>query len=255
MGEHTKIEWCHHTLNWWIGCTKLSPACDNCYAESLAERYGWVTWGPGEDRRQTTEGTRNKARKWDRDAARDGVRRRVFCNSLSDVFDAEVPDAWRFDLMNMIELTPNLDYLVLTKRPQVAWKFFQRRLVPSNVWMGTTVENNDMAGLRIPPLLGIRARRHFLSCEPLLEDLELDSLFLAELDWIICGGESGRHVRNMDVAWARSLRDQCQTAGVYFFMKQMSGRAEIPADLMVREIPPSLDAAIATLERLAEEGA
>lgn len=238
MGEITAIEWTDHTHNHWTGCTKVSPACDHCYAESWAKRSGVVKWGPGEPRRMTTEANRRKPLKWNREAAAAGMRRRVFCNSLADVFDAEVSDHWRIDLMELIRATPSLDWLLLTKRPQVAWKFFHYHgPVPDNVWMGTTVENYQMAKVRLPPLLGVRARRHFLSCEPLLEELTLDSIWLAELDWIIWGGESGGGARDMHADWARSLRDQCKEAGVWFFMKQMARKALIPADLMVREFP------------------
>lgn len=245
MGEKTAISWTDHTFNPWIGCTKVSPACDHCYAEALAKRYGWAKWGAGEPRKQTSDANWRKPLAWDRAAERDGVRRKVFCASLADVFDAEVKDEWRLGLMVLIRATPNLTWLLLTKRPQVAWKFFHYHgPVPDNVWMGTTVENYQMAQVRIPPLLGIRARRHFLSCEPLLEQMTLDSIWLAKLDWIICGGESGAFARDMDPEWARQLRYQCQDAGVCFFMKQMGGvrdpRADLddlPADLRVREFP------------------
>jgi protein gp37 len=247
MGAETKIEWCDHTHNHWTGCTKVSPACNHCYAEGWAKRSGVVKWGPGEPRRMTTEANRRKPLKWDRDAAAAGVRRRVFCNSLADVFDAEVADAWRLDLMQLIHATPHLDWLLLTKRPQVAKKFFDHQAIPANVWLGTTVENQAMADLRIPILLSIPAKVRFLSCEPLLGPVDISrwldrtaaGRFHAEpiIDWIICGGESGVGARDMDADWARSLRDQCQAAGVWFFMKQMARKAPIPADLLVREFP------------------
>ncbi len=221
MGTETAIEWTDHTFNPWIGCTRVSAACDNCYAEALAKRYGWAEWGAGKPRKRTSAANWHKPIAWNRQAAKAGVRRRVFCASLADVFDAEVPDAWRIELMDLIHATPNLDWQLLTKRPQVAWKFFHYHgPVPENVWMGATVENNQMAQARMAPLLGIKARRHFLSCEPLQERLELDDIWLAELDWIICGGESGPGARPMHPDWARSLRDDCKRAGIYFFFKQ-----------------------------------
>jgi protein gp37 len=228
MGEQTGIEWTDHTFNPWIGCTKVSAACDNCYAESFAKRYGWARWGHGEERKRTSPANWHKPMQWNRAAAAAGVRRRVFCASLADVFDAEVPDQWRIELMDLIRATPHLDWLLLTKRPQVAWKFFHYHgPVPDNVWMGTTVENNAAAKARLPPLLGIRARVHFLSCEPLQEELELDSIWLAELDWIICGGESGHGARPMQRDWARALRDDCQRAGIWFFFKQWGDHDEM----------------------------
>lgn len=176
MGE-TKIEWADFTFNPWIGCTKVSPACDHCYAEGWAKRSGVVKWGAGEPRRRTTDANWAKPLAWNRAAKKAGVRRRVFCASLADVFDAEVPNEWRDDLFHkLICATPHLDWLVLTKRPRVAWHYFEPYRVkgpPSNVWLGTTVENQAMANLRIPTLLSIPARVHFLSCEPLLSAINL----------------------------------------------------------------------------------
>lgn len=238
MGEITKIEWCDHTFNPWIGCTKVSPACDHCYAESLAKRYGWAKWGAGEPRKRTAPANWHKPLKWDREAAEAGRRARVFGPSLADPFDSEVSDQWRIDYMDLIRATPNLDWLLLTKRPQVAWKFFHYHgPVPDNVWLGATVENQDMAIVRIPPLIDIKAKVHFLSCEPLVGPLTLKPEWMHGLDWIICGGETGHGSRMMPEDRARDLRDQCKIAGVYFFMKQMTNKAPIPADLLVREFP------------------
>jgi protein gp37 len=257
MGE-TKIAWAHFTFNPWIGCTKVSDACTHCYAESMAKRYGWAKWGAGEPRKRTSADNWKKPLAWDRAANRDGVRRRVFCASLADVFDAEVSNEWRDDLFHkLICKTPNLDWLLLTKRPKVAWQYFEPYRVkgpPSNVWLGTTVENQAMADLRIPMLLRIPATVHFLSCEPLLEQIDISRYFdrtaagrfhaEAVIDWVICGGESGRFARDMDPEWARQLHYQCRDGGAAFFQKQMGGvrdpRAELgdlPADLRVREFP------------------
>lgn len=224
MGEQTEISWTDHTFNPWIGCTRVSPACDNCYAESLAKRYGWAKWGAGEPRRLASASTWKNPRRWDKAAKAAGVRRRVFCASLADVFDAEVDDEWRNLLMEEILATPNLDWLLLTKRPNVAKKYFD--IVPRNVWLGTTVENQAMAEARIPILLSIPARVRFLSCEPLLGPLKLDGPGwgpvppIAKLDWIIAGGESGPKARPSHPDWFRSLRDQCQAAVVAFHFKQ-----------------------------------
>lgn len=265
----TKIEWCDFTFNPWIGCTKVSDACDHCYAETLAKRYGWAKWGAGEPRKRTSEANWRKPLAWDRQASKDGVRRRVFCASLADVFDAEVTDAWRLDLMQLIHATPSLDWLLLTKRPQVAKKFFLSQAMPSNIWLGTTVEDQKMADLRIPILLSIPAKVRFLSCEPLLGPIDV-SPYLGEaavdsqrfrsgisddiknrerrpargISWAICGGESGHGARSMDLAWAQSLRDQCAAASVPFFMKQLGGARDkrdrledFPPNLRVREFP------------------
>lgn len=224
MGEITNIEWTDHTFNPWIGCTKVSAACDHCYAETLAKRYGWAEWGAGQPRKRTSEANWKKPLSWDRKAKADGVRRRVFCASLADVFDAEVPTALRDELMILIAHTQNLDWLLLTKRPQVAKKYFE---TPGrsfnrdgNIWLGTTVEDQKMADLRIPILLSIPAKVRFLSCEPLQELVRLKDEWLLHLDWIICGGESGPGARHMNPSWARSLRDDCQRSGTFFFFKQ-----------------------------------
>lgn len=247
MSTVTKIEWCDHTFNPWIGCTKVSPACDHCYAEALARRYNWAPWGPGEERRLTSETTWRQPLAWNRAAQRAGVRRRVFCASLADIFDAEVPDVWRGELFaDVIDKTPHLDWLLLTKRPQVAAKWFAEEPAPANVWLGTTVEDQKMAELRIPILLSIQVTKRFLSCEPLLGPIDLtalctghyfiDSLVgvryhdspdgtpteptFGDIDWVIAGGESGPKTRPPHPDWFRSLRDQCRGAQVPFFFKQ-----------------------------------
>src|SRR3546814_4489006 len=127
MGENSKIEWTDHTFNPWTGCTKVSPACDHCYAEGWSKRSGLVEWGHGKPRRLTSDANWRKPLKWNDEAARKGVRYRVFCASLADVFDAEVDDAWRDELFALIAMTPHLDWLLLTKRPQVARRYFDER--------------------------------------------------------------------------------------------------------------------------------
>ena len=109
MAENTKIEWADHTFNPWTGCTKVSSACDHCYAEGWAKRSGHVKWGSGQPRRRTSDANWRMPLKWSREAERTGVRPRVFCASLADVFDNEVPDQWRIDLFDLIQRTPNLD--------------------------------------------------------------------------------------------------------------------------------------------------
>lgn len=256
MGENTAIEWADHTLNPWIGCTKISPACDHCYAEALMKRFGKPHLWAGE-RERTSEANWKKPLKWNRDAAGMDHRPRVFCASLADVFDNQVPNAWRDDLWQLIKATPNLDWLLLTKRPQNMVK-----MLPSdwdlgypNVWLGTTVENQEEAERRIPHLLAVPARVHFLSCEPLLGALNLMNIrvglnsplhkagLLAEhhdhiapliwgrgrhkLRWIIAGGESGPGWRlTPDGAFER-LQDDCLRAGVAYFFKQNPGKAPI----------------------------
>lgn len=243
MVENTNIEWTDHTFNPWVGCTKVSPACDHCYAESWAKRAGTPELWQGHRRQTKTWGDPIK---WNRRAGENGIRERVFCASLADVFDNQVPELWRNDLWNLIDRTTNLDWLLLTKRPQNI-----ERMLPNgwgvgwpNVWLGTTVENQQEAARRIPYLLDVPARIRFLSCEPLLEPLDLSTIDIsndteiaplgwrwldrlnkgepeaARIDWIIAGGESGPGSRPMHPGWAAGLRDQCNAAGVPFFFKQ-----------------------------------
>ena len=238
----TKIEWTAapdgspgSTFNPWTGCQKVSPACDNCYAESWAKRSGLVKWGPGEERHRTSASYWQQPLKWDRQAKRDGVRRKVFCASLADVFDNQVPVEWRNDLWRLIHETPTLDWLLLTKRPQNIAKMLPGMHNGTlgwgvgwpNVWLGTTVEDQAEANRRIPHLLAVPAAKRFLSCEPLLGPIDfrkVPGFNHIGLDlsawWVICGGESGPNARPMHPAWARSLRDQCVAAGVPFFFKQ-----------------------------------
>jgi|ERR1700733_601261 len=246
MAENSKIEWTDHTFNPWTGCTKVSPACDNCYAESWAKRSGLVQWG-NHPRRRTSESYWQQPVKWDRIAKRDGIRRKVFCASLADVFDNQVDPEWRNDLWGIIYGTPHLDWLLLTKRPQniagmlpnfgcADWPF-------PNVWLGTTTENQQEADRRIPHLLRVPAKVRFLSCEPLLSEidirwalsqnpLDIAAGFLTRgsfspgletlrgIDWVIAGGESGPNARPSHPKWFRDLRDQCAAASAPFFFKQ-----------------------------------
>jgi protein gp37 len=254
MGENTKIEWADHTFNPWIGCTKVSPACDHCYAEKLATARLGVGWGPHAERRRTAESTWRQPLAWNRKAQRDGKRARVFCASLADVFDnhPSILPAWRPALWDLIDATPHLDWLLLTKRPQNITAMLPHQRVMPNVWLGTTVENQAEADRRIPHLLAVPAARRFLSCEPLLGPVVLHDIRMEtaagsgmadplagtfylpgcgsvnsvtlrnapRIDWVIAGGESGPGARPSHPDWFRSLRDQCAAAGVPFFFKQ-----------------------------------
>jgi protein gp37 len=221
MGENTAISWCHATFNPWWGCEKVSPACANCYAESWARRVGQELWGASAPRRFFGEAHWAEPLRWNREAEREGARRRVFCASMADVFEGRGDlEPWRQKLWALVEATPWLDWLLLTKRPQNA-----RRMTPwggtwpRNVWFGTTAENPLWARRRIPELLDVDAVVHFVSCEPLLARLTLQP-WLKDLQWVIAGGESGRRPRVMHPDWVRSLRDECQAARVAFHFKQ-----------------------------------
>jgi protein gp37 len=264
MSENTAIEWADHTFNPWIGCTKVGPGCDHCYAEAWQARFagaqGVTRWGPGAQRGRTTPANWRKPLAWNahsgRFLAEHGRRQRVFCSSLADVFDNEVDPAWRADLFRLIEDTPQLDWLLLTKRignvgrmmvDVAASLFWMDHLgecyLPPNVWLGATVVNQAEVDRDVPKLLKVPARVRFLSVEPMLGPISFEGLFasqnpndgtnaLEDLSWVICGGESGPHARPMSPDWARSLRDQCQAVGVPFLFKQwgewlpMLGQAE-----------------------------
>ncbi len=290
--DNSRIEWCDHTFNPWEGCQKVSPECDNCYAENRDLRFtGGKHWGPKAPRRRTSPANWLKPLKWNRDHeafyTAHGRRQRVFCASLADVFDNAVDPQWRADLFDLIRETPNLDWLLLTKRPQNMVKMLPEDWGDgwSHVWLGTSAGTQKTADQNIPHLLATPAAVRFVSAEPLLGEVDLTriddghahrdvprcewgpvddddsppSLWWdaltgertimhggahgdwsrtdACLDWIIVGGESGPKARPMHPDWARSLRDQCQEAGVAFFMKQMARKAPIPDEFMVREFP------------------
>jgi len=250
MSANTKIEWADHTFNPWIGCTKVGPGCDNCYAKAdFEDRKHRVTWGAGQARSRTK--TWGDPVRWNKQhlsfGIKHGRKQRVFCASLADVFDNEVSENWRIDLFSLIEETPNLDWLLLTKRIGNA-----SRMVPwsacsepfANVWIGATICTQEEADRDIPKLLAVPAAQRFVSMEPLLGpvDLGLCDCDMGSrpgpnglggvtcsrcnggggrmLDWVIVGGESGPNARPMHPDWVRSLRDQCQAAGVPFLFKQ-----------------------------------
>lgn len=259
MSENSKIEWTDHTFNPWEGCQKVSPGCDHCYAETRNARYGGgtaVNWGAGAPRRRTSAANWRKPLAWnaahEEFFAQHGRRQRVFCASLADVFDNAVDPAWRRDLFDLIELTPNLDWLLLTKRIGNVFEMVARARCHDwlagrdNVWLGASIVNQAEADRDIPKLLSVPARVRFLSMEPLLGPVDLrlglttveERKRIAEgqraqpgridwmasrgdmLDWVIVGGESGPGARPMHPEWARSLRDQCAAARVSFLFKQ-----------------------------------
>lgn len=323
MAENSKIEWTHHTFNPWMGCTKVSPACKHCYAErDMDHHYGKVSWGPTGTRVLTSDANWAKPLKWNREAESSGIRKRVFCASLADVFEdwqgpiadskgkklgvhgrcganpvsTSIPSgneacgkcgSWvnaltmndvRQRLFALIDQTPNLDWLLLTKRPENIRTMYSSQHLDGgttgrvrefmdeeefkdvhpyfrrNVWLGTSVENQEYADQRIPELLRCRDLSPvlFLSCEPLLGPLDLvypEAIYpngprrccsghdcgcfglpieppaylhgsFGGVDWVIAGGESGTEARPTDPEWFRTLRDQCQAARVPFLFKQ-----------------------------------
>jgi protein gp37 len=220
MGSETSISWCDATLNFWIGCSKVSAGCDFCYAERENERRKWAAgWGPGVPRHRTKSAPAN-ALAWNRKAARNGTRPRVFCSSLSDVFDNEVPDEWRVDLWDLIRNTPNLRWMLLTKRIGNAPKMLPPDWPFPHAGLMSTLVNQVEWDRDIDKLLSIPAAWHGVSVEPMLGPINIGQ---HRPDWIICGGESGPNRRFIDPGWVRSLRDQCAEAGTAFHFKQWSG--------------------------------
>jgi protein gp37 len=227
MGQDTKIPWAHHTFNPWMGCTKVGPGCDHCYAEALmSNRWRIVSWGAGSPRVRTSQANWRQPRRWNAQARETGVRMRVFCASLADVFDNEVPALWRADLFELITATPHLDWLLLTKRvgnvPRMLTEILRPNTMPPNVWLGITVVSQEELDRDIPKLASVPARVRFLSMEPQLAGVDLRlALATGLVHWVITGGESGADARPYDVAWARHAVSQCRAAGVPVFVKQL----------------------------------
>jgi protein gp37 len=243
MGEKTEIAWCDSTFNPWIGCQKVSAGCDNCYAETLMDkRYHKVEWGPHGERKRTSEANWNLPLRWAKAARLTGERPKVFCSSLADVFDNKAPNGARDDLFRLIEATPELNWLLLTKRPENIAKMLPAAWVShpdgvqQNVWLGTTCEDQAAYDRRWPILRSIPAQVRFISYEPAIGPLRLH-IGASQPDWIICGGESGAGYRDMPWEWAADISGDCALRGVAFFMKQMAGKKPIPPEMMVREFP------------------
>jgi protein gp37 len=286
MSENSKIQWTDDTMNFWQGCTKISPGCQFCYAEARDQRFsGGTHWGPGAPRARSKDfdaPLRWNEKPWVCETCGKIValtiaehncqnpqyhRRRVFSLSLGDWLDDEVPIEWLADMLDVIRRCPNLDFLLLTKRPE-NWNLRAEAVIdceidkgremrvevidmlnawlsgtpPANVWIGTTVENQEYADKRIRELLKIPAVCRFLSVEPMLGPIEFSDVTnrsdaveqwgkkaLAGISWVICGGESGSKARGFDVGWARSTVAQCKAAGVACFVKQLGARPQIIA--------------------------
>ena len=268
----TTIEWAHFTQNPWIGCSRVHAGCEHCYAESYANRYGKAIWGPSGTRVKTSDANWKKPLKWNKDAEKAGERKRVFCASLADIFEdwqgpilnhkgerigRERPfgdglgdvmewgtmDDLRRDLFAMIDATPHLDWLLLTKRPEnirrmwlpihetshggQSHHFIEYR---HNVWLLTSVSDQKTADKYIPPLLECRDLVPVLgvSAEPLLDGANLSPYLTPSsrcgLDWVIVGGESGPKSRPCRTAWVRSIVQQCHDANVSCFVKQLGSK-------------------------------
>ncbi len=301
MGAETGISWCDRTLNLWIGCTRVSEGCKLCYAERDNEHWHWTDrWGPQGTRRATK--TLSSLIKWNAEnwfecsgcgwrgprsvthdfCPRDGceydgedlkpTRQRVFVNSLSDLFEDRpelVPLRQKF--WDLVEQCINIDFLLLTKRPENIEKLIPDPWwpghasfypsVPRNIWWGISAENQQRFDASIPILESFArlftVKKIWVSLEPLLGPIDIEAWLTEEdlgdeeercwswpINWVVVGGESGPGCRPMEIAWARALRDQCREAEVPFYMKQLGGHPDrrerlesFPPDLRVREWP------------------
>lgn len=254
MGDVTKIEWADTTLNYWVGCTQLKrrggSACDDCYAMRMAPRLRMgVVWnGPPVRGRpawwQKLPAYQRSARRF---RARHGRRRRVFINSMSDFFDNQAQRAWRDEACAQMEAAPDVICMLLTKRPENVVKMVPKRWLepggwPENVWLGVTAEAQDVGDHRVMILRRIHGPRvRFVSIEPLLEDLDVETWLrpltlpnkdgyggdhgpgwstAAPINWVILGGESGRKARPMSIKWVRRIIAACQLYAVPVLFKQ-----------------------------------
>lgn len=226
MADSTEIAWTDSTFNPWWGCAKISPGCANCYAEALDARNGGDHWGAGKAPRRMSAHNWNNPLRWQREAERTGVRRKVFCGSMCDWAAVEGPADELARLWDMIRKTPMLDWQLLTKRAdRIA------ELLPSdwgdgyaNVWLGVSVEDRNHGVPRIDILRKIPARVRFLSCEPLLGDI--GPVDLSGIGWVIVGGESGPKARPLSPEWVATIQIQCHQQNVPFFFKQWGGHPD-----------------------------
>jgi protein gp37 len=215
----SKIEWTEQTWNPVTGCTKVSPGCKHCYAETMSKRLKAMD-APGYENgfqlslipeRLSQPLQRRKPTMY-------------FVNSMSDLFQDGVPFEFIDAVMEVIESTPWHTYQILTKRSKRMRQYFGSRVVPDNAWLGVSVEDKQYGKPRIPDLQAIKVKTRFLSIEPLLEDL--GRIRLAGIHWVIVGGESGLGARPMRELWVTRVRDQCERAGVDFFFKQWGAWGE-----------------------------
>lgn len=268
MAQVTGVSWCDHTFNGWWGCAKVSPACDNCYAERDSKRFaaGQVLWGVDAARRTFGDKHWDEPLRWDdRAAERIGRglqhhRSRVFCSSMSDVLDKNAPEGARPRLWRLIMATPNLEWLLLTKRIGNARDMLPPDWLmpggwPRNVRMGATICNDEERRRDLPKLLGLRTP-NFISVGPMLGPVDItDEMGLVQtplgyeyanramarwhVHWVVCEGESGSAARPTHPDWVRSLRDQCAAAKVPFHFKQWGEWAELDGHLPTRRVVES----------------
>lgn len=251
MAQNSKIEWTDHTANLWWGCTKVHEGCDNCYAETLAKRWKNDVWGNDKPRKEV-RGVWNDLLKYQKLAKEAGEIHRVFVGSMMDIFEKPMPligaaipeyttGVLRDRLFGEINLGyyPNLIFLLLTKRPSNINKYIPVSWLtnpPKNVMFGTSPVNqktfNDLTG----QLMKVKGKK-FLSVEPQLDFISIETIGFTGINWIIQGGESGHHKRHFNLEWARSMKDECFKMSIPYFFKQIDKIQEIPEDLQIRQFP------------------
>ena len=251
MGEDTGIEWSTHSFNPWWGCVEVSPGCDRCYAKVMANRFGWQVWGKDAARRTFGRDHWLAPAQWEAKAKREGVRPRVFCASMGDrLEDRDELWVWRQALWGLIETTPGMDWLLLTKRPQNWRKMLPDEWLPPNppmpnVWLMTTVESAAQVW-RCQELVQTPAVVHAVSWEPGLAYADLKPALSASKaeKWVIGGGETGAGARPFRLGWVRAMIADAREIGAKFFLKQLGGAtymhgdmAAWPEDIRVREFP------------------
>jgi protein gp37 len=260
MAENSGIAWTNHTFNPWWGCVKTSAGCKFCYAEKQISIFSENFWGENSNRKFFFDRHWKDPEKWNRAAKKAGRIDRVFCGSMCDVMeDRDDLIEPRKRLFNLIEKTENLNWLLLTKRPENFSKFLPEAWLKNprpNVWLMTTVENSDVL-YRIGELAKVPAVVHGLSMEPLISrvaDLPWQFAMHPEINWVIAGGESGENARPFNIDWARTILNDCKMFNVACFIKQMGSNPvnseglvfkskkgedmnEWPDDLKIREFP------------------
>lgn len=216
MTTASRIEWTEQTWNPAVGCTKISQGCKFCYAENMARRLKAMR-APGYEN--------GFALRLLPERLQDPIKRRkptiYFVNSMSDIFHERIPDSYIDQVFDVVRQTPHHTYQILTKRAARMARYFKKRSVPKNAWLGVSVENKKHGVPRIDYLRQVPARIRFLSVEPLLEDV--GELNLTDIHWVIVGGESGPKARPMKPEWVESIRRQCKTQKAAFFFKQWGG--------------------------------
>lgn len=250
MAENSNIEWCDHTVNLFWGCTKVTTGCKNCYAEKLSNRFDDGIWGEKAPRKRIKSAFKDLD-KYQKKAEAEKKLVKVFCGSMMDVFEDNKPllnpvdgfedtDSLRDELFERISLGmySNLIFLFLTKRPSNIEKILPPSWIvypPQNVWLGTSVSNQETADIYVDELRNYKLNNLFLSIEPQVG--EISTINLKDIQWVIQGGESGSNKRPFDIKWAEIMKKICADQHVPYFFKQIDKIQPVPEHLNIKEYP------------------